>query len=528
MTKRPFDSRHSGEIMRDGQLDGTGEKLPRGLLAVVQHARQLTRSPAREVTERLGRDRLLAAASMQPRPASAKNPFGGRGVWARLRAASRFETWHAWSAVAAVACLAVLGYTLLPMSLGTSSTLLNSPGLARSPSAPLAAAGVLPSDQPLTYSTSGGQPSASNYLVAPAHASANLRFSDGSDVAASPSARLRVDSVQARGARVLLEDGVARANITHRENTNWVFVAGPFDVRITGTTFTLAWDAADQVLDLTLHEGSVEVASPLGASHIKVKTGQHFHASVTEGTMQLLAADAERAAPEAEAGQQLAAADQALAAEHSKAGNRTQRSQRGRAARVAHRRAKSAERRAARLADQDEPLRSDRDRNQDDQGATGPQLAAASYADLVRAGAFEQVVTAATQAGLARTLAHNSAEDVRALADAARYLHRTELAVRSLTVLRTRFPGSHHSAAAAFLLGRTYENAEQPQASRRFYELYERESPSGEFAAEALAGRMRTVASLEGESAGRAIAQQYLQRYPRGVHAKTARQLMAH
>ncbi|HTU58988.1 MAG TPA: FecR domain-containing protein, partial [Polyangiales bacterium] len=286
MTDRPFDSRHSGEILREGQPDGTGERMSRGLLAVVQHARQLTRSPAREATERVGRDRLLAAASMQPRPIGAKNPFGGRGVWARLRAASPFEEWqvsHTWAAVAAVACLAVLSYTLLGRTPSTLPTSL--------PGAPLAASGVLPTDQPLTYSITGGQPSASNYLVAPAHASASLRFSDGSDVAASPSTRLRVDSVQARGARVLLEDGVARADITHRENTNWVFVAGPFDVRITGTTFTLAWNAADQVLDLTLHEGSVEVASPLGASQIKVKTGQHFHASVTDGTMQLLAAD---------------------------------------------------------------------------------------------------------------------------------------------------------------------------------------------------------------------------------------------
>jgi exodeoxyribonuclease VII large subunit len=93
-------------------------------------------------------------------------------------------------------------------------------------------------------------------------------------------------------------------------------------------------------------------------------------------------------------------------------------------------------------------------------------------------------------------------------------------------VLRARFPGTHHSAAAAFLLGRTYENAEQAQAARRFYELYERESPSGEFAAEALAGRMRIVASQDGVSAGRALAEQYLARYPHGVHAKTARQLL--
>ena len=511
MTDRPFDSRHSGEIMRGGQPEGSDERLSRGLIAVVQHARQLTRVPAREVTERLGRERLLAAASVRPRP-SAKNPFGGRGVWVRLRELGQLEGWRAygaWGSVAAVACLAVLGYTLHGRAPGTL------------PASPLTAA----SDQPLTYSTSGGQPSASNYLVASAQASASLRFSDNSEVTASPSSRLRVDSVQARGARVLLEEGVARANITHRENTNWVFVAGPFDVRITGTTFTLAWDAADQVLDLTLHEGSVEVASPLGASQIKVKTGQRFHASVTDGTMQLMAADTERTAgaQDGEAVRQLAAASEVDRAEHtSKAGSRSQRAQRSRATRLAYRRAKIAERRAARLAERAEAA------GAEDEDTSGElQLAAASYADLVRAGAFEQVVTAATKAGLAQTLAHNSAEDVRALADAARYLHRTELAVRSLTVLRTRFPGSHHSAAAAFLLGRTYENAEQPQAARRFYELYERESPSGEFAAEALAGRMRTVASMEGDAAGRVIAQQYLDRYPRGVHAKTARQLLA-
>jgi TolA-binding protein len=193
-------------------------------------------------------------------------------------------------------------------------------------------------------------------------------------------------------------------------------------------------------------------------------------------------------------------------------------------ARPTARRTSRAERRAARLVERAEHTSRDGEEQRE-----GVQLAAASYADLVRAGAFEQVVDAATQAGLAQTLERNGAEDVRALADAARYLHRTELAVRSLTVLRARFPGTHHSAAAAFLLGRTYENAEQAQAARRFYELYERESPNGEFAAEALAGRMRIVASRAGGesvSAGRALAQEYLERYPRGVHAKTARELL--
>lgn len=64
-------------------------------------------------------------------------------------------------------------------------------------------------------------------------------------------------------------------------------MAGPFDVHITGTRFTLAWDAAAQAVDLTLIDGSVEVQSPLGASQILVKTGQRFRASLIAGTMQL-------------------------------------------------------------------------------------------------------------------------------------------------------------------------------------------------------------------------------------------------
>jgi hypothetical protein len=478
-----------------------GETVSSGLQGLMRHAAQLARTPVRESTERFGRERLLmAAARTGIARKSRNNPFAAKARFGWSAIMQRPYT--SGFAVVAVAAALLLGYSQLFDS-GVGSSL------------PLAAAAT-DSAKPLTYSSSGGQPAASNYLVAPAHDSASLHFSDGSEITAAAGTRLRVDSTEANGARVLLEEGSARANITHREHTSWKFAAGPFDVRITGTSFTLAWDAADQVLDLTLHEGSVEVESPLGATHLKVKTGQRFHASVMDGTMQLLAADApERAAAATQAvsDEQQVAAAKPEARAHGGVDSRARRL----AAHKAQRRLSRAERRtSARNANTNEA------EDEDETVAT----AGASYADLVRAGAFEQVVNAATQAGLAPTLERDTAENVRALADAARYLHRTELAVRSLTVLRTRFPGTHHSAAAAFLLGRTYENAEQPAAARRFYELYERESPNGEFAAEALAGRMRIVASLDGATAGRAIAEQYLQRYPRGVHAKTAKLLL--
>lgn len=539
MTDRRRDSLKSGEITRrgdadgDAAADGTQHRLPLGLSVVARHARELSRLPVPQGTESLGRKRLMAAASLEARPLSepansatrqearAFRTFTPEAVWAALRQHG------AWVAAAAVLLLSLSGYAALrpqPLTFASLKTLSALDPQAPAPASQAAA---------LTYSTRGGQPSASNYLVAPAHESASLKFSDGSEVTAAPGARLRVDSTHSRGARVLVEQGVARASVTHRDQTNWVFVAGPFDVRITGTSFTLSWDGAEQVLDLTLHEGSVEVDSALGANGIKVKTGQRFHASVTEGTMQLLAADspdlADATTPEASSSDN-DASDILAAASDERGLSRSARrlARREHSGRVARRRGWRERVTQAREARETGETRrrhpASRADRQDEETLVEPQ-SEASFTDLVRAGAFEQVVSAATQAGLAKTLQRNSAQDVRALADAARYLHRTELAVRSLTVLRTRFPGTHQSSAAAFLLGRTYENAEQLEAARHFYELYERETPGGEFAAEALAGRMRTVTSLQGSEAGSALARQYLQRYPRGVHSKTARAL---
>ena len=78
--------------------------------------------------------------------------------------------------------------------------------------------------------------------------------------------------------------------------------------------------------------------------------------------------------------------------------------------------------------------------------------------------------------------------------------------------------------AAAFLLGRVHE-AQSPGAAARWYETYLSESSDGEFAAEALAGRMRAVSAERGPLAAKPLALEYLRRYPVGVQAKTARKI---
>jgi hypothetical protein len=59
----------------------------------------------------------------------------------------------------------------------------------------------------------------------------------------------------------------------------------------------------------------------------------------------------------------------------------------------------------------------------------------------------------------------------------------------------------------------------------RWYETYLDESPDGEFAAEALAGKMRVINARSGAASAKPLALEYLRRYPQGVHVKTARKI---
>jgi TolA-binding protein len=145
-----------------------------------------------------------------------------------------------------------------------------------------------------------------------------------------------------------------------------------------------------------------------------------------------------------------------------------------------------------------------------------------SWQTLVMHGEFEAVVAAANEKGLQTCLSACSAPELRALADAARYTNRVDLAEQCLLALRQRFADSGQSQAAAFLLGRTGESRGRTASAQHWYEVYLAESPDGEFAADALAGRMRTVAAARGNAAARSLAREYLRRYPDGVHATSA------
>jgi ferric-dicitrate binding protein FerR (iron transport regulator) len=345
--------------------------------------------------------------------------------------------------------------------------------------------------RPLRYEVIGGQRFATNYVGALATAPAFVKFSDGSEIDAKPGSRLRIDETHANGARVLVERGTAAARVKHRDRSRWVFAAGPFNVRVIGTKFDLDWDPQAQVVSLTLHEGAVEVESPVGQSHCIVHAGQRFQASLQTGTMTLENIEVSPASPASP----LAALSAAAISSST----------------ISTARKPVVLPPSLKLS----PVSHSRER-------ANP----ARWAKLVKRGEFEAVVEQALAGDLDAMLKSCTAAEARALADAARYTDRNALAERVLLTLRSRFPGTRHGDAAGFLLGRTTETTGKSDQADRWYSRYLDEAPNGEYAADALAGRMRTQLAMSGADAARPIAREYVQRFPEGVHLRMARRLL--
>jgi TolA-binding protein len=338
--------------------------------------------------------------------------------------------------------------------------------------------------KPIAYEVRGAE--LDGPYVSASKTPVRVEFTDGSVVRADPGSRLRVDDPKSDGARVLVERGRAAVNVTHRAGSSWAFLGGPFEVRVTGTRFELEWDPQSEVLELDMRDGSVEVHGPLGGA-VTVRGGQHFRAELASRRMTVI--DAGDGLVPSEPSSAIAPAPQA-----------------------------DAPAATGELG----PAESNREHAK----SVGSASARDSWPKLVASGQFDLVVEQANARGLDTCLKTCGAGDLRALADAARYTSRGGVAERALTTLRQRFAGSAESRAASFLLGRLAETRGSSQAAQGWYETYLGEAPSGSFAAEALAGKMRTIQATRGRAAAEPVAREYLSRYPEGVHAKPARRIL--
>jgi TolA-binding protein len=339
-----------------------------------------------------------------------------------------------------------------------------------------------PRQAPLGYWVEGGQLVEGGYLRASDPAGVRVRFVEGTEVRLPSETRGRLLSVDDKGARFAIEQGLATVSVVPRPEAQWLFDAGPFLVTVHGTVFTVDWDGPSERLGVRLEKGLVSVKGPLSKEPIVIRAGQQLSVDLKKKEVWL---------------QEMEVADstESILLQTNSSVPPTERPQKA---------ATSSEPRT--------------------------RVAARSWAAALAAGDVDFVLADAERRGLPHVLAHATSESLAALADAARYRRKHDLARSVLLAQRDRFPGSRRAEEAAFLLGRVEEASERASGkaseAMSWYDRYLKESPRGTYASEALGRKMVASWSSQGASAARPLAEDYLHLFPHGTYAGAARALV--
>ena len=340
----------------------------------------------------------------------------------------------------------------------------------------------------LSYAVHGGRVDTTGAVKGDGAAAPTLRFSDGTEVAFLDGARGRVKTVGEHGARIALNGKVSVA-VVHWRGSRWLFDAGPFLITVTGTAFTADWREAEQRLEIALKTGSIAVSGPLFDEPISLRAGQRLLLSLRDKEVLIRSIDS--------------------AAE----------------SRVEPRRpAEPASASSAELA-QASPEQPSASHARPASSAPSA-LPSSNWVAELAAGNFATILRQAEQHGLDAAISEVSSGELAALADAARFSRRDDVARRALTAQRRRFPRSTRANDAAFLLGRIEEAAQRPDLALAWYERCLNESPHGAYLSEALGRKMTLVQRVHGAARALPIAEEYLRRFDNGPYAAAARALI--
>jgi TolA-binding protein len=347
-------------------------------------------------------------------------------------------------------------------------------------------------EKPVTLARiEGGRVMQGGYLSESSAQGIRLFFDDGSQCALTPGGRGRLRLDDATGVRLVLEHGSASLQITPTLKPRWSVESGPFLVTVKGTDFTVGWDQTSEQFELALRRGRVAVSGPVVGDDFIVRPGQKLSVSLPRA--ETVITEERPPGPEASAAPSLLTrpvdASKAVAAPLGAASS------------------------SAAVATPSSSATTQQPRQ---------------WREALASGEWDRILAEAERAGIKATLETAPGDDLFALADAARYRRRLDLAQSALLAHRRRFPGSARAPEAIFLLGRVAElgSAGRATALSRYDEYLSR-APTGTYAAEAL-GRKMTLLNEAGEAQkARAIAEAYLRRFPQGSYAGAARALLS-
>ncbi len=342
---------------------------------------------------------------------------------------------------------------------------------------------VATSPAPL-YAVEGGSVLDGGYLRESGHDGVKLVFNEGSRFELQPGTRGRLRSADSKGARVAIEQGTASFHVVPGGDRRWLVEVGPFLVTVKGTVFTVSWDSSSELFELKLRRGRVVVSGPVSGGDIALRAGQRLLVDLPRSETVISEEDPDNANQEPAMAPPAPVMDplpSAIVKDKQPATS------------VAHVPTPKYQRR---------------------------------WPEALASGNWDGILEDVDRAGVASVLEQASSEDLFALANAARYRHRLDLARSALLAERRRFPTSARALDAIFFLGRVEELRDGGvRQAIALYDEYLERVPSGQYAAEALGRKMTLVSESRGPDEARPIAEEYLRRFPKGSYAGPARTL---
>jgi len=330
--------------------------------------------------------------------------------------------------------------------------------------------GALRTPSALSFEVHGRRGEPRDWLTTRGREPLAVAFSDGSSMRLTGDARARVAELSSDGAGVVLERGSLKAHVVHAQATNWRFDAGPFRVRVLGTTFDMDWDPGREKFVLTLKEGQVAVTGPKLQPGCLVQAGRRLEIELGAGTG---SGPCVPSAPKQSASAPRELPSAAVAPPEPSA------------------------------------------------------VAPPAWQALAQRGDYRGAWALVSAVGFDQVKQRAPAKDLLALADLARYAHESARASEALVEVRQRFGGSAEASHAAFLLGRIAADQQgAPLRGADWFSSYLSERPNGPFAPEAL-GRLLECQNRAGQlAASQKTAARYLQLYPTGAYVALARHVL--
>lgn len=352
-------------------------------------------------------------------------------------------------------------------------------------------------EQPaLAYRVEGGSVLAGGYLRDSGNGGVRLFFNEGTKVELLPGARGRLRVVDKEGTRIVVDQGTASFDVARSKDRRWFVEAGPFAVAVKGTFFTVSWEPSSERFELRLQHGSVVVSGPIAGGDIELRAGQRLVVNLPKAETLISETQAEPVAATSSSAPALPSLDSANTAAAAATANSKD----------------APDKSSTTIA----PASSASGASKVDRKST--------WSEYLAHGHWDRILAEVEARGVDATLETASSEELFALADAARYRRRSDLARSALLAQRRRFSGSARSLDATFLLGRVEESRDRARALA-WYEEYLERAAAGTYAAEAWGRKMVLTNELKGRAVARPIAEEYLRRFPKGSYARAARAL---